>query len=278
MTIKSIIAVASGEESDAQLLSVAAKLASHFTARLRVTSVYGDPAADFVSYGAALGQATPEMLERVTAARREAQARLESLARDVAAAQRLPPGALTLEKRASQPSAALARAAVLADLIAFGGPSVHSSGAAGIFAEALVNMRAPCLVVNSARYAFETAAIAWDGSAQAGRAVRAALPLLKAAARVVVLQNADDRGLAPEGLGPDLLADYLERHGVASVATRTLRGATIAKSLLAAAQDEKCELLVAGGYGRPRLYELALGGTTRALVNAEGSPHLLLAH
>jgi nucleotide-binding universal stress UspA family protein len=48
--------------------------------------------------------------------------------------------------------------------------------------------------------------------------------------------------------------------------------------LLAGAQSETCELLVAGGYGRPRLYELALGGTTRSLVNAKDAPHVFLAH
>ena len=44
------------------------------------------------------------------------------------------------------------------------------------------------------------------------------------------------------------------------------------------ARRARCGLLVAGAYGRPRLYELALGGTTHALVNAEDRLHLLLAH
>jgi nucleotide-binding universal stress UspA family protein len=35
---------------------------------------------------------------------------------------------------------------------------------------------------------------------------------------------------------------------------------------------------VSGAYGRPRLYEMVLGGTTRSLVQAEQAPHLLLAH
>jgi len=52
----------------------------------------------------------------------------------------------------------------------------------------------------------------------------------------------------------------------------------VSRSLLAAARDDGCELLVAGGYGRPRLYELVLGGATRGFVNAEGLPHILLAH
>jgi hypothetical protein len=35
---------------------------------------------------------------------------------------------------------------------------------------------------------------------------------------------------------------------------------------------------VAGGYGRPRLFELVLGGTSRALVAAAEAPHILFAH
>jgi hypothetical protein len=36
--------------------------------------------------------------------------------------------------------------------------------------------------------------------------------------------------------------------------------------------------LVAGAYGRPRLFEIILGGTTRSLTHAPEGPSLLLAH
>ena len=278
MTMKSIIAVASGDEADAQLLNVTAKLAAHFSAHLRVAPALNDPAADWASYGTSLGRATPELLQRVNASLREAQDKLESLGRDVAAAQRLPADALVVEPRSLHPTEALASAAVLADLVAFSGVGARAPIVSGIFAETLISMRAPCLIVNGPGFAFETAAVAWDGSAQAGRAVRAALPLLKAASRVVIMQNADDGGLDANDAGPDRLIDYLERNGVASIATHLVRGAAVAPSLLTGARSEKCELLVAGGYGRPRLYELALGGTTRSLVNAKEAPHIILAH
>jgi nucleotide-binding universal stress UspA family protein len=278
MTMKSIIAVASGDDADAHLLSVTAKLAAHFTAHLRVSPAFADPAANLVFYGTSLGHGAPDLLDRVNASLREAQDKLESLGRDVAAAQRLRSDALIVERRALQPAEALASAAVLADLVAFSGAGVRSPIVSGMFAETLISMRAPCLIVNGPRYAFEAAAVAWDGSAQAGRAVRAALPLLKAASRVVVLQNADDGALDADDANADRLIDYLERNGVVAVTTRTVRGAAVAPSLLAGAQSETCELLVAGGYGRPRLYELALGGTTRSLVNAKDAPHVFLAH
>lgn len=278
MTMKSIIALASGQDSDAELLSVAAKLAAHFGGQLRVQPAFGDPAADLVYYGTTLGHATSGMVERVNASLKESQARLESLGRDVAAAQKLPADALVIEERALAPASALASAAILADLVAFAGPAARSAAIGGIFGEALISMRAPCLIVNGPRYAFDAVAVAWDGSVQAGRAARAALPLIRSASRVVVLQNGDDRGMDADDSAVAALQTYLELNGVENITTRTVRGAAVAPSLLAGAQNEQCELLVAGGYGRPRLYELALGGTTRSLLNAENAPHLFLAH
>ncbi len=276
--MKSIIAVASGEAADAQLLNVSAKLAARLEAQLRVMPAFSDPAADLVYFGTALGQASPDLLERVNASLREADNKLQLLGKDVAAAHGLAAGDLVVTPRALPPAEALASAAVLADLVAFSGAAVRSLTLGGVFAEALINIRAPCLIVNDRPYAFESAAVAWDGSPQAGRALRAALPLLKAASRVVLLQNTQDGGLDSGDADFDRALDYLRRNGVTQMSARTIQGARVAPSLLAAAQEESCDLLVAGGYGRPRLYELVLGGTTRSLVQAEDGPHLLLAH
>jgi nucleotide-binding universal stress UspA family protein len=108
--------------------------------------------------------------------------------------------------------------------------------------------------------------------------VKAALPLLQMASGVFVLQNIEDAPKDADAANPDRLTSYLDQHDVANVATRPARGERVAPSLLAAARADQCELLVAGAYGRPRLYELVLGGTTRALTDAVEPPHVLLAH
>ena len=171
----------------------------------------------------------------------------------------------------------MANAAVLADLTAFHGLAARGP-LNGVFAETLISTRAPCLVVNGASDVFATAAIAWDGSAQAGRAVRAALPLLRLASKVLVFRNTEDSGLDASAANADALRAYLELHGVKNIAVRDIRGERVAVSLLEAVGGEKCDLLVSGAYGRPRLYEMVLGGTTRSLVLADQAPHLLLAH
>jgi nucleotide-binding universal stress UspA family protein len=120
--------------------------------------------------------------------------------------------------------------------------------------------------------------VAWDGSAQAGRAARAALPLLQAAASVLILRNVDDRSSESDTSDVARLEAYLQSHGVKQIKSSALHGERVADSLLAAARAAKCELLVAGAFGRPRLFEMALGGTTRSLVQATGGPNVLLAH
>jgi nucleotide-binding universal stress UspA family protein len=106
--------------------------------------------------------------------------------------------------------------------------------------------------------------------------VRAALPVLQRAARVVILSNTDDMGDEAVAAEQDRMGDYLALHGVSNVSMKRVSGADVAKSLLAA--SNACDILVSGAYGRPRFYEWVLGGTTRALVSAAGGPSLLLAH
>jgi nucleotide-binding universal stress UspA family protein len=278
MAFRSIIAVASGESEDAQVFAVAARFAVRFGAHLQILPAFPDPAADLVSYGAALKRgAKGPAAERVAASERERQQSIEALATEAAAREGLAKQALTVDQRALQPVVALAPAAMLADLVLLGAGGARGS-LAGLFAETLISHRAPCLLIKSGDFAFGPAAVAWDGSAQAARALKGALPLLQKASRVFVLHNTEDTNQDPEAANSAQLIAYLRLHDVTNVETREARGERVAPSLLAAARAEGCELLVAGAYGRPRLYELVLGGTTRALADAAGPPHVLLAH
>jgi len=273
MGLKSIIVVASGEASDAEAIGAAAEIASRFSAQVSVAPAFPDPAADLVYYGAAL-QTIGDAGERIVASERAAQERLEALGRDVAAQQGV---MVTVQKRALMPAVALAPAAVLADLVVFAGAAAGAT-LAPLFAETLLSTRAPVLLTKDTPLAGGPVAVAWDGSGQAARAVRAALPLLQAASGVLILRNVDDESAEAEASSSEQLRAYLALHGVSNLALSEVRGARVAESLLGAARADKCELLVAGAYGRPRLFEMVLGGTTRALVRAEGGPNLLLAH
>lgn len=280
MSLKSIVAVASGADSDVQLIAAASALAVQHGAGVRVVAAFPDPAADLIYFGTAMhGGADAHLRELIRTTERESHERLEGLAREAAANAGLPFGVeskgagLSLEPRGLQPALAVLGAATLADLVMFSDDVATTLG--GVFAETLLSARAPILLAKSKDMSIAKVAIAWDGSVQSGRAARAAIAMLRAASEVVILRNVDDASEAGE---PQLLKDYLVRQGVTNVSSRELRGSRVAQSLLDATQAEGCNLLVAGAYGRPRLYELVMGGTTRALVNARGLPHIFLKH
>lgn len=129
----------------------------------------------------------------------------------------------------------------------------------------LVNLRQPCIVVPpAATTQLRCAAIAWNGSREALRAVHAALPLLHHARRVVVLRPADagsDSGVCHP---PFELERYLDRHGIAagSLLLRDPRAGS-GETLLQTAAAVGADLLVMGAYGRRRFSEWVFGGATR---------------
>lgn len=276
MTYRSILFVAAGDNSDAAALEASAKLAARSGASVCVVPAFADAAANYLAYGAAMRRdASEAATEAMRRSEREAQTRLNEIAR---AAGEKTGARIDVEERALQPGAAIAKASVVADIVVFSGESVRGSGmCAGLFAENLLETRAPVLLMRGGGAA-KKAAIAWDGSAEAGRAVRAALPLLQQSEQVFVLSNGDDIGAEAAAAEQARLQSYLALHGVAKVERQTLSGRNVAASLLDACERLGCDLLVSGAYGRPRLYEWILGGTTRALVNAAGGPALLLAH
>ena len=135
-----------------------------------------------------------------------------------------------------------------------------------------VLMRAgrPVLVVPPGLSHLDTAhvIVAWKDSREARRAVADALPLLKRATSVLVLEicdTASDQDDAKGAVGD--VVDYLSRHGVAAAGeTRLLREGSVSAELLLAAEQRGAELVVAGGYAHSRFQEWVFGGLTKALL------------
>ena len=123
-------------------------------------------------------------------------------------------------------------------------------------------------------------AVAWNGSREAARALRGALPVLAKADSVIVLEG--ERACAPGDAPRQLVSvpwtEFLARAGVRyeSRAFAPRAGETGA-SLLEAAQAAGADLIVMGAWGHSRITELILGGTTRHLLSHSAVP-LLVAH
>ncbi len=122
--------------------------------------------------------------------------------------------------------------------------------------------------------------IAWDGSAEATRAIAGAMPFLTNAEMVqVVVFNPAARPFA-HGQQPGAdIAHYLARHGVGIEVCQRTAGddADIGNALLSHLDDCDADLLVMGGYGHSRFREVLLGGVTRTVLESMTTP-VLMAH
>ncbi|MFD1332802.1 universal stress protein [Methylopila musalis] len=116
--------------------------------------------------------------------------------------------------------------------------------------------------------------VAWKDTREARRAVRDALPILKAADEVLVV--AAGESLRDEGA--EDVADHLRLHKVdARPMLRAGETNSIAQELLDVASDFGADLIVSGAYGHSRTREWFFGGATRDLLETSGVC-LLMSH
>lgn len=120
--------------------------------------------------------------------------------------------------------------------------------------------------------------VAWKDTRECRRALVDALPFLFEADQVLLLEVCERGTEAEAERRLEDVTAYLVRHRVAVGAKAYLHAkGTIAATLLGFVEDEKADLLVAGGYGHSRLGEWIFGGVTRELL--EKSPVCcLLSH
>lgn len=286
MSLKRILALASGGAGDPSALAFAAALAGQHGAVVEVLPVYPDSAVDMVSLGLTLGATlSREAVEELAAAERTMQGRVETAARRAANEADVVYGPgdgaprLSVLTRGLRPALALSRHAALADLVVVAQEGVDDGPVRDFLNQALLADRAPVLVARGDPDRLSgPAAIAWDGSPQAGRAVRAALPLLAMASAIHVLQCVStlDRQTADPDI--DLLNAYLRLHGVGEGVATLFEGENEGAILIAAAEGKQAGLFVAGAWGHSRLRETVFGGATRSFLGRPDGPSLLLAH
>jgi len=115
-------------------------------------------------------------------------------------------------------------------------------------------------------------AVFWNGSAEATRAVAAALPFLTRAAEVTVLRVEEEEWYA----SVDDLEAFLGWHEVRTVISRVLpREVRTGRSLLYAARDVDADMMVMGAYTRSKLRQLILGSVTGYVMDHAILPVLM---
>jgi nucleotide-binding universal stress UspA family protein len=117
------------------------------------------------------------------------------------------------------------------------------------------------------------AVVAWKATREAARAAFDALPLLKSAQNVQILE-VNEESIA--GVLPDTaIAAALGRHGIKP--TQRVSGAAdiaTGDEILSRLADASADLLVMGAYGHSRMREFVLGGVTRHISRHMTAPTL----
>jgi nucleotide-binding universal stress UspA family protein len=118
--------------------------------------------------------------------------------------------------------------------------------------------------------------IAWKDTAEARRAVADALPILRQATEVTVVEIVEeqaDRAVAVSRVR-DVVA-WLSRHGINASERVPDQCGEAGKALERIASEIGAGLVVAGAYGHSRLREWILGGVTQRLINPANRCSLL---
>ena len=169
----------------------------------------------------------------------------------------------------------------LADVVIIGPSDLGERGPPSLVGDLVLKSPVPVLVVPEGTKAFDVSApmlVAWNGSAEACHALRAALPLLACSCKVTLVSVAEPSDKARFDFPSSEGAKYLSRHGIDCEIAEIPRGeARIGDTLFSAAQMRECGLMVMGAFGHTRLAEMLLGGVTRAMLSEPQMP-ILLAH
>ena len=157
----------------------------------------------------------------------------------------------------------------LVDVIAMSRPTKHRIGGPGVgelHESLMLHSGRPVLIVPPASewqaHRVDHAAIGWNNSVEASRALCMTLPWLAQMKKVSVLVSKKRE--------PDVgeVVDYLKRHGCkADYHVLTGRGTNVGKKMLGTCADIGAEFLVVGGFSHTRTRQRLFGGVTSHLLS-----------
>ena len=126
----------------------------------------------------------------------------------------------------------------------------------------------PVLVVPAAAGCMnlQRVVVCWKDTKEARRAVSDALPILKSAAHVEVVEIAAERDLESSRVRLDDVVGWLSQHGVCARPSAIPSYGDDKAELASIFDDRRADVVVAGAYGHSRLREWVLGGVSRDLL------------
>jgi nucleotide-binding universal stress UspA family protein len=119
--------------------------------------------------------------------------------------------------------------------------------------------------------------VCWNDARESRRAIVDALPMLKKATHVTIVEIVDEEHMPVAEKRLHDLSVWLETHGVVANRLVATEAGDVGSSLYALAQKYDVDVIVAGAYGHSRLREWTLGGVTKGLLS-NTDRCLLLSH
>ncbi len=277
MTWSSLIVYVDDEPDNIQRIEQAANLAKTHGAHLIGVSACAPetPMADAYGAGILLGEVLTAQHERAESALKGAEARFREIATRAG---------LSCEWRADvgDPTSLLVKHARAADVLIVGRDSANASGWRSPIPSDLA-MRAGRSVLimppNPARsVAGAPVLLAWTDGRESRLAAVAAIPLLREAESVRVVELCDPEDMDGARLRTADVAAWLKRHGVkAEGEARAHDDRSAGRRLMDCAAEMKAGVIVSGAWGHARMRQWIFGGVTQTLIT-ESPVALLLAH
>ena len=287
MNIKTILTGLSGRSASSGTCEIACRLAVRFNAQLTALHVRPDFSGTVIAEGAeglaaaASMRSAMDESQRLAARREQAKVNFaETVARHgltlTEDAETTASSTAAWQEKTGDVPTVIASRARFFDLIVLGrSDRVIDAPHTDAIEQTLIRSGRPVLLAPAQppETLGETVAFAWNGSAQAVRALVAALPFLRPAKQTLVITVGDEGTNSSD----DLLA-YLRIQGVAATLQHVrATGGNLGDRLLGQAHSEGADLVVVGGYGHTPWREALFGGTTNDLIGRSLLP-LLLAH
>lgn len=287
MAIRKILVPIRGDGKGEGVLDHAVALGQRFNAHILAVHCRPRP-EDLLPFGAVMpGFLREQILSSADSVSDAEEARLRHLFQDYCAQRGIsscdgspaPDDRITItwrEEQGKQPTV-IGRLGRLVDLIATAQPERESRLGANTLEAAMLNTGRPVLMCppRPVSSVGERVAVAWSGSKESARAVWDAIPLLKHAKVIRIING--DTGRQPS-IPPEELAAYLADHRIAAPIERFKSDPDeVGQALLRMAHELDADLLVMGAYGQSRGRELVLGGVTQFIVDSSDLP-VLMAH
>ena len=277
MTWSSLIVYVDDEPDNTPRIEQAAALATAHGAHLIGVSACAPetPMADAYGAGILMGEVMTAQHERAESALKGAEERFREIATKAG---------LSCEWRADvgDPTSLLVKHARAADVLIVGRDSANASGwRAPIPSDLTMRAGRSVLIVppNPARpVAGASVLLAWTDSRESRLAAVAAIPQLREAESVRVLELFDPEDMDGARLRTADVATWLNRHGVRAEAdARAHDDRAAGRRLLDCAAEMKAGAIVSGAWGHARMRQWIFGGVTQTLIT-ESPVALLLAH